>query len=312
MVKLKGSLVNLEVGDIEISKGAQKLFDKVLRVLAPRRSVNAERAASEERLMKAENQITIARMWVEAQAEFQAIQERAELRTMSEQVRQQQNIEAVTVKAIPHLTEDAQPDKVDDDWLSHLLDNCRNVTDEQMQSVWSRILASEVNKPGSFSKRTLDLVRSLEKHEAELFRQICNRSIVDEDGRLIPIIADYHHATFAGSNLDFDSLSHLDSIGLIKYDAFSEYVENKRPETDVFRYGTKALHLRLSQRKLNEWHLNVGHVLFTQMGSELARICATETVPGFVEHLIHFWAYSGITEVEPTMPVPTFEARPVR
>jgi predicted DNA binding CopG/RHH family protein len=49
----------------------------------------------------------------------------------------------------------------------------RRVSDEDMQSVWAKILAEEAKKPGSFSKRTVAFVETLDKDEANLFNELC-------------------------------------------------------------------------------------------------------------------------------------------
>jgi hypothetical protein len=40
-------------------------------------------------------------------------------------------------------------------------------------NLWSRVLAGEANKPGSYSKRTVNFLSDLDKIDAELFSQLC-------------------------------------------------------------------------------------------------------------------------------------------
>jgi hypothetical protein len=62
----------------------------------------------------------------------------------------------------------ADPDAIDEDWLLLHLDKIRLVSDKEMQSLWAKILAQEANKPGSFNKRCLTFLSTLEKDEAGL------------------------------------------------------------------------------------------------------------------------------------------------
>lgn len=85
----------------------------------------------------------------------------------------QENIESITAKAIPLLSEDAKPDAIERDWLSHLFDRCRLTSDAEMQSLWAAILAGQANSPGKFSRRTIELAGTLDKTDAQLFTKFC-------------------------------------------------------------------------------------------------------------------------------------------
>ena len=88
-------------------------------------------------------------------------------------LRQQENWEAIVRDAPTHLPESVSDVPVDDDWTAQFFEHCKNVSDRQMQSVWSRILAGEVSQPGSFSLRTLHAVKMLRKEDAQLFTDYC-------------------------------------------------------------------------------------------------------------------------------------------
>lgn len=75
---------------------------------------------------------------------------------------------------MPGIDEKAQPEKIEDDWITNYFDKCRLVSDEQMQNLWSKVLTGEANSPGKFSKRTVNLLASLDKTDAELFQKICS------------------------------------------------------------------------------------------------------------------------------------------
>ena len=56
-----------------------------------------------------------------------------------------------------------------------------------MQTLWARVLASEAETPGSYSKRALELLSVLEKQEAHLFTSAC-RFVVRINGESTPAI----------------------------------------------------------------------------------------------------------------------------
>lgn len=97
-----------------------------------------------------------------------AIETRALVSLAHAQERKQRNVAQVTAGAIPLLSADAKPQDADEDWPAFLFERAKLVSDAEMQSLWSRILAGEVNSPGAFSRRTLQVVAALEKRDAHL------------------------------------------------------------------------------------------------------------------------------------------------
>lgn len=87
-------------------------------------------------------------------------------------VKKQENIEQITADATRKLNEDAKPENIDNDWIANFFDKCRLVSDREMQSLWSRLLAGEANEPGTYSKRTVGLISSLDKSDAQLFTNL--------------------------------------------------------------------------------------------------------------------------------------------
>lgn len=41
-------------------------------------------------------------------------------------------------------------ESVDNDWVTRFFDSVADVSSEEMQMIWGKILAGEVNEPGSF------------------------------------------------------------------------------------------------------------------------------------------------------------------
>jgi Protein of unknown function (DUF2806) len=55
---------------------------------------------------------------------------------------------------------------VDPDWFARWRVNSEDVSNDEMQRLWARILAGETKEPGSFSLHTLDFIRRLSKDDA--------------------------------------------------------------------------------------------------------------------------------------------------
>ena len=63
--------------------------------------------------------------------------------------------------------QDQREEAMSDDWIANFFDKCRNVSDREMQDLWARVLAGEANTPGSYSKRTVNFLTTLDSEEAD-------------------------------------------------------------------------------------------------------------------------------------------------
>lgn len=90
-----------------------------------------------------------------------------------QEINKQINIESVVLKAQEVLENETQcsSEPVNPDWLTRFFNCVEDISNEQMQEIWGKILAGEVKQPKSFSLRTLETLRNLRKEEAELFKK---------------------------------------------------------------------------------------------------------------------------------------------
>ena len=79
----------------------------------------------------------------------------------------------------------------DIDWFMRFYDGCGNISNEELQAIWAKILAGEVRKPGSYSYRTLETLKNISSIEAKLFASICNVCLKTRDYVFIPSDARY-------------------------------------------------------------------------------------------------------------------------
>src|SRR5262249_35275112 len=134
-------------------------------------------------------------------------------RIAEEAQRTQERLDDIGLKALPQFSPDARPQDIRDDWMETFVNHARMTTDQEMRTLWARILAGQATKPGSFSKRTLGLLSDLEKSEAELFTALCTFTVLGP-GINVPVVFDFDHQIYTKRSINFQTLSHLDSIGL--------------------------------------------------------------------------------------------------
>jgi uncharacterized repeat protein (TIGR03899 family) len=223
------------------------------------------------------------------------LRQRALTRFVQEETKKQQNIESITEKAIPLLSENSTPRKIDNDWMMHFFDKCKIVSDDEMQNMWAKILAGEANSPGKYSKRTIEILSMLNKDEANIFSLVCSFSLeIQEESphQLQPLIYDYKDKYYADKHLIFGSLIHLANIGLICMAELGSYERTEFPKKILLLYRDEKIQIEFPLENNNK--LDVGSVIFTQAGQELSRVCVAEKAVGFLDYLIKTLELKGL------------------
>lgn len=273
-----GSLINF--GDL--SKPATVLIEKISDAIGalykPSQIKRVAHAEAEADKIKAL-----------ASLEISEIQQRALERLVTEEGKKQENIEKITANATTQLNPDAKPEEMDPDWISHFFDKCRIVSNEEMQSLWSNLLAGEANKPGSYSKRTVDLVSTLDKSDAQLFTQLCSFAI--SGGDTFPIILDHNNEFYTKKGITFGTLNHLDALGLIKFNSLQDFILQKMQQNIVLLHHGIPIYFKLPSADNNNFIL--GKVLLTKVGQQLAPICGAKPDIDFLKYIAEEYKKKG-------------------
>ena len=100
--------------------------------------------------------------------------------------------------------------------------------------------------------------------------------------------------------INFTKLKHLDAIWLISFESTSGYQKTDLPQNiKVFH---KNIDYKLTFKTENKNNLNIGFVILTSIGEELASICTPENITGFDEYIIKKWTEEGIEITNLTHP----------
>jgi Protein of unknown function (DUF2806) len=276
-----GSLININLSDL--SKPATVLVEKVCNAVGMlyepkhiKRVAKAEAAADEIRAL--------------GRIRTSALERRAMKRLVHQEARKQENIEQITSQAAKSLPQDAKVQDLDEDWVAHFFKQCDTVSDKEMQSLWARLLSGEATKSGTFSKRTVDFVSSMDKKDAKLFTSFCQFVWVVEE--LTPLIYEANGDIYVKHGISFGSLKHLDAIGLISFEAVSGYMRKGRGKYWLVSYygrGTLIEFLTDGEQKFM-----AGHVLLTTTGKELAPVCGSPQNEEFYQYVIQKWFQQGL------------------
>lgn len=268
------SLINL--GDL--SKPATVLIEKVSSavglVYEPYHIKRVARAEAEADKIRAL-----------AKVELTDLEQRAIERLIHQEARKQDNIEQITAQAATELPSDAKVESLSEDWVAHFFKQCDTVSDKEMQSLWARLLSGEASKPGTFSKRTVDFVSSIDKKDAQLFSTFCQ--FLWFFGDLVPLVYETENEIYTKEGITFSALKHLDSIGLISFESTSGYVRKGYGKRATYYYYGRPVSLEFPKDDSNQ--LKTGKVLLTSVGKELAPICGSRRNGAFYEYVIEQW-----------------------
>jgi len=205
-----------------------------------------------------------------------SLEERAHQRIEFKERKKQMNIEEITYKAAEQLSteSDVSKEPVDEDWITRFFDYAEDISNEEMQELWARILAGEVQKPNTYSLRTLDVLRNISKDEADIFLKFASLSIVTGNATFIlnfqneKLLQDKYQLKFKEHLL-------LAELGIL-VESELQYKTTKTDDNVIdftFKIGNKFI----LQRKLaNKPENNISVIVFTKIGQELLQLVDLE------------------------------------
>ena len=272
----------MEIKDLAgLSEPFNKLIDVfqngcswIMEPVQIKRIANAKSKASEiERNDLLKNQLT----------EFLAINCNKSLQSAREK-NQFHNIKNIYANAAQELQmiQNIADTPVNKDWSARFFDYSKDVSDEEAQAIWSKILAGEIAKPGSFNKRTLSILNDLETFEAKWFLESCQFVICDY---FIP----YDQIK---NQYPFKKLQSLIDCGLVNGERCCFYLDpttiTKRESCDVILdtvINGKTLSIKiLDENTVNKKISFFGYVL-TDAGAQLFGITEAKTNHDFIVNL---------------------------
>jgi hypothetical protein len=240
---------------------------------------------------KAKAEATANEIKAISELKIEDIKSRALVRVIADETKKQENIESIIEKSIPLIEENAKVDDLENDWLANFFEKTKIISDDDMQTLWGKILAGEANKPGSFSRRTLGIIAEFEKKDALLFTNLGKYTFLI--GIPTIIIFDVQNEIYLKNGINFNSITHLDSLGLINFNGISGFIRQKLPKRFEITYFGRSLTFQMPNE--NDNTIQIGNVLLTQPGIELISICGAQPENEIYEYSKQKWIEQGVT-----------------
>lgn len=198
--------------------------------------------------------------------DFQRLMQRAGTRLALQETIKQANIECIVDNAYEILDkeENCSQEPVEQGWINRFFDSVATVTDEDLQQLWGKVLAGEVKQPRSFSLRTLETLKNLSKHEAELFQKIASCIVSFNKDMFLTSNTELlgKYGIFYGEILELDECGLINSDGLI---SLNPMVSNSNPLAVL----NSSKLILLQGLKSEDEQISIGEFSLTRAGKEL-------------------------------------------
>ena len=102
------------------------------------------------------------------------------------------NLQAVLNIALNVSINEQTSDNLDPDWFFAFSTMAEEIYSPPMQELWGKIFAVEVARPGSFSLRTLQLLKTLTHRDAKVFNKAVNIASRKSNDTVTRILVGYH------------------------------------------------------------------------------------------------------------------------
>ena len=177
----------------------------------------------------------------------------------------------------------------DQDWVLYFFDQAKNISDEQMQSVWGKVFALYLEGKLNNNRKIVNALALLEQKDIDCFCSLCSMTFnnLSNQSSFYPFIYIVDSPSYYNNyNIRRFNLKQLDYLGLIEYDNNSNFV---LPTTvPKLQYGKNTVELSHVDRVSN------GNVRFTEIGQSLYNITDVSELDDFIEHCKFVWKKKGI------------------
>ena len=226
------------------------------------------------------------------------------------------NTKSVIYKVTQELGDKEVPDQEPDhDWTARFFSSVQDVSSEEMQILWAKILAGQVERPDSTSLRTLSVLQEMDRNTAELFKKFCSMCIYMEtrdgvyDGRVCSLGKKAGVNSLQSYGLNFMDLNRLHEYGLVisDYDSAMDYSISQQlkiklsmpPSSSLpFRFQDIWWYLMPFNNKNQVPDFKIIGPSLSISGMELSRVVECKQVPEFKEKLWNFFQTKNLRMME--------------
>ncbi|MFT6123475.1 MAG: putative repeat protein (TIGR03899 family) [Oleiphilaceae bacterium] len=204
------------------------------------------------------------------------------------------NLENILGRALDFCLDDGKEEELDPDWFFSFVKMAEEIFSPTMQELWGKIFAVETARPGSFSLKTLGLLRQLTQKDAQIFHNAVNLTSKRKGDSTPKLLLGYYQKTnlwsFFSSNkehrlnlaefgLGYTDILSLTDLGLIYH---SEIESGELPIGISAEWRCAGQTLVLSAKRSGT---TLVYYKFTPTGAELCKLVTRKRQDTYVKSL---------------------------
>ena len=254
-----------------IGKAVKALSEFTGTLIEPKLIVARAKAQKEARELLSDKTAATANLPIKLNAENLCIEERAEVTQKHRSVVKQKNMETITGYACQELLgdSDVSSNPLDETWATRFFDMASDISDDEMQRIWGKILAGEVKRPKTYSLRTLEALRNMTADEARLFHTV-SRLLFRYDDLIFIFISPRLMNRFGVS---FQDLMTLDECGLMNTHVVSFDMDFHDDNVDKIYYVNSSIRFT---REAENHKVQLPVYSLTRTGSQIYNLFVKE------------------------------------
>jgi len=233
-------------------------------------------------------------------------------------IRERINLDMISEKAAFELKKDSssniENDKettlekdISEDWLNSFEKEASEKSSEEMQNLFSKILAGEIKKPSTFSIKSVKTLSQLDNETARLFQILCSLCISLElddniiDARVVSLSGNAGSNSLQEYGLNFSNLNILEEYGLIisEYNSYMDYalciVHEEKLARLPFKYKSNSFVLINDNPENTIKELKLSGIGLTKTGKELFRIIDSLENQKYTKDFVEFFKGKKLT-----------------
>lgn len=194
------------------------------------------------------------------------------------------NLCSIASKALA-LVENVEDPVVDPDWMIQWLDKAQDVSDDDMQTLWAKILAGEANTKGRFSKWALHAVSMMSKDDAENLARFASCQWEIERRRVVYWTEDVMRQTLQVNERQ------LELLGFIKFESsFASFTLKVSRRSGHVSYFGESFLMTVPE----SLDLVLGDASLTLLGEEIMSLCDAQPNRKYKELCLSKWKELGV------------------
>lgn len=148
------------------------------------------------------------------------------------------NRKKIINNSFSHIEAVANPEKVENGWIFDFWDKSGSISTEELQALWGKVLAQEINKPNTVSKKLLHNLSIMSYQDAHNFMNFCRFCFEDtfKDLAYPFIYIKELENTYKNSNITTNILKELEQFSLIEINYENGFCFNNKIKISYGRY----------------------------------------------------------------------------